>query len=119
MTLQAVDHVDLMFRCFADRTRLRLMHMLHQRNEMCVCDLMRVLDLPQAKASRHLVYLQKAGLIKARSKRQWVYYRLAPAKGKLHAKLLECLDNASKDLPALQIDLKQLNQCKNLSECGD
>ena len=119
MTLQAVDSVDLMFRCFADRTRLRLLHMLRQRAEICVCDLMRVLDLPQPKASRHLAYLQKAGLVRTRSKRQWMYYRLAPAKGKVHAQLLECLDHCAKDLPILQVDLRQLKQCGSMNACCD
>ena len=51
-----------MFRAFSDRTRLRLLHLL-RGGEGCVCDLVRVLGVPQPKVSRHLAYLRKAGLV--------------------------------------------------------
>jgi ArsR family transcriptional regulator len=40
------DKVDLMFRAFSDRTRLRLLNML-RTGETCVCDLIAVLEVPQ------------------------------------------------------------------------
>ena len=54
--------VDFMFRAFSDRTRLRILHLL-RGGELCVCDLVEVLGVPQPKASRHLAYLRKAGLV--------------------------------------------------------
>ncbi len=56
------DRVDIMFRAFSDRTRLRLLNMLGT-GEVCVCDLVRVLAVPQPKVSRHLAYLRRAGLV--------------------------------------------------------
>ena len=58
----ATDRTDRMFRAFSDRTRLRILHLL-QGGEMCVGDLVEVLRVPQPKASRHLAYLKKAGLV--------------------------------------------------------
>ena len=59
--LKKATPVDLVFRAFSDRTRLRILHLL-RGGELCVCDLVKVLDVPQPKASRHLAYLRRAGL---------------------------------------------------------
>lgn len=102
-TLQS-DHVDTVFRAFSDRTRLRIMNLLLGREELCVCDLISVLELPQAKVSRHLAYLRKAGLVEGRRNGQWVYYRLSPAKGKFHVQMLACLKCCTGEVPELKDD---------------
>lgn len=101
--------VDLMFRAFSDRTRLRILNML-RLGELCVCHIVDVLGVPQPKASRHLAYLRKAGLVKARKQGQWSYYRLAPARGALHQKLLDCLCCCLHDVPELVRDAKRLKE---------
>jgi ArsR family transcriptional regulator len=72
---------------------------------------MRVLDLPQAKVSRHLTYLRRAGLVAGRKEQQWIHYRLLPAKGKFHAKLLECLSFCMGEVPSLREDRSRLICC--------
>ena len=58
----AFDDVDVMFRAFADRTRLRLLNILRE-GETCVGDLVSIVDAPQPTISRHLAYLRRAGLV--------------------------------------------------------
>jgi ArsR family transcriptional regulator len=111
MPSAAVDKVDLIFRAFSDRTRLRILSLLKGGEEICVCDLMRVLDLPQAKVSRHLAYLRKAGLVAGRKQEQWMHYRMLPPKGKFHAKMLECLACCTVDVPVLKRDGVRLTEC--------
>ena len=112
MPLAATDKVDLLFRAFSDRTRLRILNLLNGRDEICVCDFMRVLELPQAKVSRHLAYLRKAGLVAGRKDQQWMHYRILPAKGKFHAKLLECLSCCMGEVPTLKSDRRRLGDCR-------
>ncbi|MEX2215859.1 MAG: metalloregulator ArsR/SmtB family transcription factor [Phycisphaeraceae bacterium] len=111
MPYTATDKVDLIFRAFADRTRLRILALLRERQEICVCELMQVLNLPQAKVSRHLAYLRKAGLVAGRKDQQWMHYRLLPPKGQFHAKLLECLACCFCEVAALKADRKRLPTC--------
>ncbi|HLL88285.1 MAG TPA: metalloregulator ArsR/SmtB family transcription factor, partial [Tepidisphaeraceae bacterium] len=67
LTAVTPNNVDVMFRAFSDRTRLRLLHLLRAAGgEVCVCDLVRVLGAPQPKVSRHLAYLRRAKLVTAR-----------------------------------------------------
>jgi ArsR family transcriptional regulator len=98
-----------MFRAFSDRTRLRILHLL-RGGELCVCDIVRVLDLPQPKISRHLAYLRKARLVSARKQGLWMYYRLAPASGEFHESLLKCLGCCFGCVPELARDLRTLER---------
>lgn len=84
------DRAALLFRALSDPTRLRLLQLL-RGGELCVCDLMAALRVPQAKTSRHLGYLRKTGLVKRRKDGLWSYYRLARPRDPLHRKALECL----------------------------
>lgn len=101
--------VDTIFRAFSDRTRLRILNLLRGRREICVCDLMRVLELPQAKVSRHLAYLRRAGLVQTRRDGQWVHYRLSEPDGAFHAKMLECLRHCMAEVPELRADRDRLS----------
>jgi ArsR family transcriptional regulator len=103
----AAPGADLLFRAFADATRLRILHLLTS-GELCVCDLVDVLRLPQPKVSRHLAYLRRAGLVLARREGFWTHYRLAPAAGALQKKLLECLGCCLGGLPELAADARKL-----------
>lgn len=82
--------IESIFRALSDRTRLRILNLLRD-GELCVCDLVAVLDVPQPTASRHLAYLRKVGLVVARREGQWMHYQLTPAANGFHRKLLECL----------------------------
>lgn len=114
-----LDQVDRVFRAFSDRTRLRIMSLLHGRGEICVCDLMRVLELPQAKVSRHLAYLRRAELVDTRRDGQWVHYRLSKANGKVHGKLLECLRCCLAEVPQLQADRERMDNAACGTKPGD
>ena len=43
-----------LFRAFADPTRLRILNLLDEQKELCVCDLCAALGESQPKVSRHL-----------------------------------------------------------------
>ena len=69
------DHVEV-FQCLADPTRLRLLNVLRQTGELCVCELVHALRLPQYGVSRHLQKLVGASLLQARRQGKWIYYRI-------------------------------------------
>ena len=58
-----------------DLTRLRLLRLLCQQ-ELCVCELVDTLRMPQYKISRHLRSLRAVGLVEARRDGRWMHYRL-------------------------------------------
>ena len=63
-------------KAMGDQTRMRMLHLLLRRGELCVCDIESCLQLSQSKTSRHLAYLRNAGMVTARRDRNWVHYKL-------------------------------------------
>jgi ArsR family transcriptional regulator len=120
-TAVSTNRVDLIFRAFSDRTRLRILNLL-RGGELCVCDLIDVIGAPQAKISRHLAYLRNAGLVRARKEGLWQYYSLIEPRGSFHAKLMECLQCCFTDVPELVKDAVRVGRkqrCAGGSECCD
>jgi len=113
---EAQDTVDLMFRAFSDRTRLRILHVL-RGGELCVGDIVESLRAPQPRISRHLAYLRKAHLVLVRKSGLWSHYSLAPAKTPFHRKLLECLGKCFTEVPELQADEARAAKIRDSGGC--
>lgn len=116
-TKRPTDRVDLMFRAFSDRTRLRILNLLRS-GETCVCDLVDVLDAPQPKVSRHLAYLRRAGLVVGRKDGLWMHYSLTPAKSEFHKSLLNCLACCFQSVPELKKDAEKLGRSSSSCSTG-
>jgi ArsR family transcriptional regulator len=70
------DPVEI-FKALGDETRLRLINLLLQADEdLCVCEMVDALELPQYQISKHLTILKNAGWLQASRRGTWVYYRL-------------------------------------------
>ena len=67
-----------MFKALGDDSRLRVLNLIVQFNEMCISDLELVLEYSQTKTSRHLIYLKNSGILAIRKKGQWTFYFLKP-----------------------------------------
>lgn len=107
-----------LFKALADETRLRILNLL-VRGELCVCDIMAVLDIGQSKASRHLAYLRNVGLVEDRRNGVWMYYTLAEPEGVTHRRVLEWLAQAATELPQAAADLKALRKLlRRTQRCG-
>jgi DNA-binding transcriptional ArsR family regulator len=60
----------------ADQTRLKIIKALSQ-GELCVCELMLLLNAQQSAVSHHLRILKDANLVLERRQGKWSYHRLA------------------------------------------
>jgi ArsR family transcriptional regulator len=112
----SADRIDLMFKAFSDRTRLRLLHLL-LGGESCVGDLVEILQAPQPRVSRHLAYLRKAGMVTVRQEGLWKYYSLCPPQGVFHKRLLECLGTCFGEVPELKADAARAKKLRRSGGC--
>ena len=110
------ERVDVMFRAFSDRTRLRILQLL-RHGELCVGDLVQILRVPQPTASRHLSYLRRAGLVVTRRHGLWMFYALAPARNAFHHKLLDCLAACFHDVPEIAADATRARKLRKSGGC--
>jgi len=74
-----------------DETRLRIMALLLHAEELCVCDFVAVLQLPQSTVSRHLSNLKNAGWLSDRRKGIWIHYSLAKDLSSMHRAFISTL----------------------------
>ena len=97
----SLDNPVQIFRALGDENRLRILSLL-RHGELCVCDIMEVLKLPQSTASRHLAYLRNAGWVNARRGGKWIYYRLSIEP--VNESIRSCVIDYLSTLPQLQED---------------
>lgn len=63
-------------KALSDDNRVRIVAMLDGR-ELCVCQVIELLELAPSTVSKHLAILKQARLIDGRKDGRWMYYRLA------------------------------------------
>jgi len=71
-----VAEVDEVFKALGDPTRIKIVEMLAENSELCVCRIYERLEMTQPAVSHHLAILKRAGLVCARKQGQWVHYSL-------------------------------------------
>lgn len=102
----ALRDLDTVFKGFADPTRIRILSLL-AAGELCVCDLVDILELPQPTVSRHLAYLRKASLVGVTRDSNFAHYRLAEPKGDVHRNLIACVKSCFTGIKSLDAERKQ------------
>ncbi|MBF0371488.1 MAG: metalloregulator ArsR/SmtB family transcription factor [Magnetococcales bacterium] len=97
-----------LFKALSEPVRLRLLHLLAQGGEVCVCDLVNVLGVSQSMVSRHLAYLRNSGWVVSRRDGLWMHYRLAGGEESLRAEVLAVLARHAQNEPTMATDLERL-----------
>ena len=113
----AMNQLTSLFKIISDETRLRILFLLHQE-ELCVCQLTGILNMPQPKISKSLSKLRDLGLVSDDRREKFVYYSLK-RESKALMKILEDLEQDIFSYPVLLQDRKGLeNKEYFLSQCG-
>ena len=63
-------------KALAEDNRTRILWLLKEQ-ELCVCQILEVLELAPSTVSKHLSILHHARLLESSKKGRWVYYRIA------------------------------------------
>lgn len=111
--MKSVELASL-FKALSEPVRVRLMALLLSREELCVCDLVEALGLPQSVVSRHLAYLRNHNLVSASRRGVWMYYRISDSARSSLSPLLAMLapsGDLGAELETSLTKLKQENCC--------
>ena len=101
-----------------DETRLRIMALLLDAGELCVCDFMAVLQLPQSTVSRHLSHLKNAGWLSDRRAGVWIHYSLAKDLSPVHKTLVPALRAILTENKAAAKDRERLRKHGRDNRCA-
>ena len=104
-----LTEMETLFKALADETRLRILGLL-LTGEVCVCHIHESLKIPQPKASRHLAYLRKAGLVETRRDGLWINYRMTPLADPVLGAIADAVRHALTHVDAVRKDADRLEK---------
>lgn len=81
-------------KALAHPTRLRIIDLLLEKREACVCDIVESIDEGQSTISKHLAVLREAGILESRKEGLMVFYSL---KTQCVQGFFACLDKVLRD----------------------
>ena len=109
MTTKQLQQLEALFKALGDETRLRILGLL-LAGEVCVCDIHESLKIPQPKASRHLAYLRRSGLVETRRQGLWIHYRLARPSDPVIAAVADAVKHALTHVDTVHKDGERLHK---------
>jgi ArsR family transcriptional regulator len=110
------DFIRVM-KALSDPNRVKILKML-QYNAMCVCEIQAALGIAQPTVSKHLKFLEDAGLVGSRKDGQWVNYHLTDGnKSPYAASLLGNLKHWLKEDKEIKLIIKELPNIRRENLC--
>ncbi len=76
---ETIRRTTRVFKALSHPTRLKILRLLSVR-DMCVCEIMAILNTTQPTTSHHLNLLENMRLIEERREGKWVFYSVADSK---------------------------------------
>lgn len=106
------DMLDAL-KALADENRLRILYALRD-GELCVCQVIALLELAPSTVSRHLSVLRSARWVESRKNGRWMYYRLSqefrvPSAGKVLGLLFKDMEQAA----SMSADRKRIQKIRS------
>jgi ArsR family transcriptional regulator len=99
--IQPIDSLTDTLKLLSDKTRLTILAMLKEK-ELCVCDIVAILETTQPNVSQHLKKLKVGGLVNETRRAQWIYYSL-------NIEDKPYLRGIVDELPSMKEELKKLS----------
>lgn len=113
-----MKNLAIVFQSLEDETRLRILALLLEEQELCVCDLMAALQLPQSTVSRHLSHLKSASWVQDRREAAWVYYSIVKSLGPLQQSLLPILRHFLREEEPVKAAIERLRSFARDNSCA-
>jgi len=101
-----------LFKALSEPVRLRILALLLEKGELCVCDLVDTLNLSQSVTSRHLAYLRNNDIVTARREGVWMYYQLTDYAQSELKPLFSFIQQSIANSKEIQTDLANVGKTK-------
>jgi ArsR family transcriptional regulator len=76
LDLVAAQRLARIFKALGDPARVRLLSLIAESGEACICELTEPVGLSQPTVSHHMRQLVDAGLVTREQRGKWAYYRV-------------------------------------------
>ena len=118
MPEQNIRNIEKIIKALADKNRLRIICLLNEKQDLCVCEITDIIGLSQPTISSHLRLLENAGLVESDKDGLWVNYNINSLADLFSRKSIEMIcKDLMKDKQTIS-DLKKLKAIDRDKICG-
>ena len=90
-----MDELINIIKSISDKTRLRILHLLIKSGrELCICEIVDSLQLPQPNISNHIRELKIAGLVKEKRNGKFILYFVDKLQDRFMENIKEAVNSA-------------------------
>ncbi|MES0342270.1 MAG: metalloregulator ArsR/SmtB family transcription factor [Candidatus Humimicrobiaceae bacterium] len=118
MSEHNLKNIEKIIKALADKNRLRMVYLLNEKQDLCVCEITDIIGLSQPTISSHLRLLENADLIESDKDGLWVNYNINSRSGLFSRKLIEMICKDLRKDKQIISDLKKLKAIDRDKICG-
>ena len=104
MKEQKLKQTTKIIKALADENRIRILCLLKNKKDLCVCEITEIIGLAQPTISSHLKLLENAGLIESFKDGLWVNYNINNFLDSFSSEFIEMLYKNLKNDKQIKID---------------
>jgi len=109
-----MDKLINLFKILSDENRMRILFMLKEK-QLCVCEMLSLLNITGATLSSHLKILKLSGIIEQKKSGRWIEYTLSD---KITIEMLDFIEKHFNDKKKISEDRAKLTKVKRENICN-
>jgi len=86
--MNILKNMTKVLKALADENRIKILYLLNEKKDLCVCEIREIIGLSQPTISSHLKLLENSGLVTYRKDGKWVNYSINPVLDKRISQIL-------------------------------
>ena len=118
MSENDLKNIEKIIKALADKNRLRIVYLLNEKQDLCVCEITDIIGLSQPTISSHLRLLENAGLVESDKDGLWVNYNINSRAGPFSRRSIEMICKDLKNDKQAISDVKKLKAIDRDKICG-
>ena len=118
MSENDLKNIEKIIKALADKNRLRIIYLLNEKQDLCVCEITDIIGLSQPTISSHLRLLENAGLVESDKDGLWVNYNINSRADPFSRGSIEMICKDLKNDKQAISDVKKLKAIDRDKICG-
>lgn len=106
-----IEDFTILMKALSDQNRVRGLIAL-EAGELCVCQIIELLELAPSTVSKHMSILKQAKLVECRKDGRWIYYKLSSKDSEIIQDLIKITIKNVSDSEVVTKDKKKLKIIK-------
>jgi ArsR family transcriptional regulator, arsenate/arsenite/antimonite-responsive transcriptional repressor len=116
--MSTLNKITKVLKALADENRIRILCLLSEKEDLCVCEIREIIGLSQPTISSHLKILENNELITFRKDGKWVNYSINPYPDIKIKQILESIFEVIKGDTEVKKDRSRVNKVNRKKLCG-